>query len=163
MRLASAADAAEIARIYNQGIEDRLATFETEPRTVAEVKVLLAERLPGHSAVVLEARPGLAGFAWTSPYSSRPFYAGIVEFSVYVAREARGRGAGKRLLSHLVATCEARGLWKLTTRVLPENRASLAVCASAGFREVGIHRRHAQLDGEWRDCVVVERLLGEAL
>jgi len=162
-RPAQVADGPVIAAIYNQGIEDRVATFETELRTPAEVAALLAERLPTHPAVVVEGNGRVVGFAWTAPYSSRPCYAGIGEFSVYVDRTARGMGAGRLALAELVSECERRGFWKLTSRIFPDNRASLRLCAAAGFKEVGVHQRHARLDGVWRDVVIVERLLGEAV
>ena len=161
-RAAGTGDAAAIAAIYNQGIEDRVATFETEPRTAGQVAALLGDRAASQPAVVVEREGAVIGFAWTAPYSPRPCYAGIGEFSVYVAREARGTGAGGALLRALIAECERRGFWKLVSRVFPENAASRALCASAGFREVGVHHRHARLDGAWRDVVVVERLLGTA-
>src|SRR5262245_31826096 len=161
-RAAGTGDAAVIAAIYNQGIADRMATFETEPRTAGQVAAILGERVGSQPAVVVERGDAVIGFAWTAPYSSRPCYAGIGEFSVYVAREARGTGAGGVLLRALIAECERRGFWKLVSRVFPENAASRALCASAGFREVGVHHRHARLDGAWRDVVVVERLLGSA-
>jgi L-amino acid N-acyltransferase YncA len=102
--------------------------------------------------------------AWASahPYRDRAAYLGIGEFSIYVARDRRGRGLGRIALEALIAECEARGYWKLVSRIFPENVASLTLCRSLGFREVGVYRRHGKLDGEWRDCVIVERLLGEA-
>ena len=90
----------------------------------------------------------------------RPCYAGIGEFSVYVARAHRGHGAGRAVLAALIDAAAARGMYKLTSRVFPENAASRALLKGLGFEEIGIHRRHGQLDGRWRDCVVVERLLG---
>jgi phosphinothricin acetyltransferase len=161
-RLARLDDAGAIAAIYNEGIEDRVATFETDPRSDADVRALLEGRRDRHPAVVVERDGGLVAFAWTGPYSERPCYAGIGEFSVYVRRDARGTGAGRLALTALIAECERRGSWKLVSKVFPENAASLGLCAALGFTEVGIHRRHARLDGAWRDVVVVERLLGEA-
>ena len=110
--------------------------------------------------------PGGEIAAWASapPYRpSRTAYAGIGEFSIYVARRHRGRGAGRTTLAALIELAEARGLWKLVSRIFPENEASLALCRSSGFREVGIYRRHGRLDGAWRDVVIVELLLGEAV
>ena len=157
-------DAAAIAAIYNEGIQDRLATFETEPRSAEEVAAALAARAATHPAVVVEAGPGgpLLAFAWASTYRSRPCYDRVAEHSVYTARAARGRGAGALALGALVEAAERRGFWKLTSRIFPENAASRALHARLGFREVGVYRRHGKLDGRWMDCVIVERLLGEA-
>ena len=158
-RLATAADAAAIARIYNEGIEDRVATFETRPRTPSET----AAWFDGiHPMVVVERADEVIAFASTSSYSSRECYAGVAEFNVYVARGRRGRGAGREAMDALVAAAEAAGFWKLLSRVLVENTASRAMLAGVGFREVGVYERHARLDGRWRDVVIVERLLGEA-
>jgi L-amino acid N-acyltransferase YncA len=148
--------------IYNQGIEDRVATFETELRTPQQVSSLLAERLPNYPAVVVEWDGAVVAFAWTSPYSSRPCYEGIAEFSVYVSRQERRLGAGRLALRNLIVAGEARGFWKLVSRVFPDNQASRRLCASLGFREVGVYHRHSRLDGLWRDVVIVERLLGSA-
>ena len=159
MRPPTPHDAAAIAEIYNQGIEDRIATFETEPRTAARVREHLASM--GGQVALVAARDGrVLGFAWTSPYRPRECYAGVGEFSVYVARDARRSGVGRALLGRLIRDCEARGFWKLVSRIFPENTPSRLLCRTLGFREVGIYHRHGRLDGVWRDCVIVERLLG---
>jgi len=160
VRPAVAGDAHDIARIYNQGIEDRVATFETEPRTADAIAALLAERGDRYPTVVAVRDGRVVAWAGSSPYSGRPCYAGIAEFSVYTERDARGGGAGRAALAGLIDACERSGCWKLVSRVFPESAASRALCARLGFREVGIYERHAQLDGIWRDCVIVERLLG---
>lgn len=163
LRLTEPVDAAEIARIYNQGIADRIATFEVEPRTEGDIQAALASRGDRFPTVVAEAGDGtLIAVAWTSEYRSRSCYRGIAEFSVYTDRLCRGRGAGRRIMQRLIEECEARGLWKLTSRIFPENQASLALCRSLGFREVGVYKRHGKLEGSWRDCVIVELLIGEA-
>jgi phosphinothricin acetyltransferase len=161
-RSAGPEDAAPIARIYGQGIEDRVATFETEPRSKAQVRELLEAKRGTHPVVVVERAGEVIAFAWTGPYSDRPCYAGIGEFSVYVAREARGAGAGAVALRALLDECARDGFWKLVSRVFTDNAASRRLCARLEFSEVGVHRRHARLDGVWRDVVVVERLLGDA-
>jgi L-amino acid N-acyltransferase YncA len=161
-RLATTADAPSIARIYNQGIADRVATFETTPRTPEQIVMQLAERGDRYPTVVVERDGRVIAWAAASLYSARPCYAGIAEFSVYVDRDARGAGAGRAALERLIAECTRRGLWKLVSRVFPENTASRALCRAVGFREVGVYKRHALLDGRWRDCVIVERLLGDA-
>jgi phosphinothricin acetyltransferase len=159
-RRAVQGDAGTIARIYNEGIVDGHATFETEPRGPEDIRAALAEGFP---AVVATVEGDVVGWAWAPPYRPhRSAYSGVAEFSVYVARSARGRGVGRAALRALIQDAEARGYWKLLSRVFPENEASLALCRSLGFREVGTYRRHALLDGEWKDCVIVEVLLGPA-
>jgi phosphinothricin acetyltransferase len=162
VRFARPADAFEIARIYNQGIEDRVATFETEPRSAEQIERVLVEKGDRYPTVVAEREGAVVAWAAASSYRSRPCYEGVGEFSVYVDRAARGSGAGRAALERLLDACEQRGFWKLVSRVFPENAASRALCRRLGFVEVGTYRRHARLDGEWRDCVIVEKLLGEA-
>lgn len=155
-RPATLADAAAIARIYNEGIEDRGATFETRLRTADEIAAWFRG---AHPVVVIEANGEVIAFAAASCYRPRPCYRGVAEFSVYVARQSRGQGAGRSALAALLAACEEAGFWKLVSRVFPENAASRALLRSLGFREVGTYEKHAQLDGVWRDVVIVERLL----
>jgi phosphinothricin acetyltransferase len=159
VRAATPDDARAIAHVYNQGIEDRVATFETEPRTAAQVEQTLRRRLRTHPALVAERDGAVIGFAWVAPYSDRPCYVGVGEFSVYIAREARGQGIGRELVDALGEACRQQQFWKLVSRIFPENAASRGLCRVCGFREIGTHVRHAQLDGEWRDVIVVERLL----
>ncbi len=162
IRRASHADAAAIAAIYNQGIEDRGATFETALRTAADILTRLGddERFP---TLVAEDRGEVLGWAGLSSYRPRLCYAGIAEFSIYLERGARGRGIGRQLLTSLIGVAAERGYWKLVSRVFPFNTASRALCGACGFREVGVYEKHARLDGEWRDVVVVERLIPENL
>ncbi len=162
VRLATPGDAAAIASIYNQGIEERIATFETEPRTVAQIAALLEERGDRYPTVVAELEGRVVAWAGASQYRTRPCYAGIAEYSVYTDRAARGIGAGRTALVGLFRACEERGFWKLVSRIFPENTASLALCRATGFRVVGVYHRHGKLDGRWRDVVVVEKLLVEA-
>jgi L-amino acid N-acyltransferase YncA len=159
IRPAGAGDAEAIAAIYNDGIADRLATFETRPREPAEVAAWLDDGLPFLVAVAGEE---VVGWARVSPYSDRCVYEGVGEHGVYVARSARGGGVGRRLLDALCVGAERAGLYKLTSRVFTDNAASRAVHLAAGFHEVGVQRRHGRLDGRWKDCVLVERLLGDA-
>jgi L-amino acid N-acyltransferase YncA len=159
-RPAAAADAEAIARIYNEGIADRVATFETEPRSPEHILGWLAADLP---LVVAEDGGEVVAWAIAHPYSSRAAYAGVGDFSIYVARAWRGKGLGRSTVQALVDECERRGYWKLVSRIFPENEASLGLCRSLGFREVGVYRRHGKLDREWRDCVIVELLLGDAV
>ena len=160
-RAANPDDAEAIAGIYNEGIEDRVGTFEVEPRSAEDV---LGWIEAGYPIIVSEDGAGqIVAWASASPYRpNRAAYSGVAEFSIYVARVARGQGAGSVTLAALISEAEGRGYWKLVSRIFPENEGSLALCRSLGFREVGVYRRHARLDGMWRDVAIVERLLGEA-
>ncbi len=155
-RPATPDDASAIARIYNQGIEDRIATFETRPRSADDVRAWFDGV---HPIVVVELEGEVVAFASTSTYRLRECYAGIAEFSVYVAREARGRGAGRTAMEALIQAAEVAGFWKLLSRIFVENTPSRALVLSLGFREVGFYEKHARLDGVWRDVVIVERLI----
>jgi L-amino acid N-acyltransferase YncA len=155
-RLAVPEDAGAIARIYNGGIEERIATFETRARTAEEVQSWFGGR---HPMVVVEEDGEVLAFAATSEYRSRECYAGVAEFSVYADRAARGRGAGGMAMGALIPAAERAGFWKLVSRVFVENEPSRRLLRSAGFREVGVYEKHARLDGAWRDVVIVERLL----
>jgi L-amino acid N-acyltransferase YncA len=155
-RAARSGDTEAIARIYNQGIEERIATFETRPREPGEVLGWLEG---GYPIVVVEDGGTVISFANASAYSPRECYSGVAEFSVYTAGEARGRGAGALAMEALISAAERAGFWKLTSRVFVENGPSRKLLLSLGFREVGVHDKHARLDGEWRDVVVVERLI----
>lgn len=152
-------DAAAIAEIYNQGIEDRVGTFETEPRTVAQIEAWYPH---AKAFVAVEDEAGeVVGYAVAHPYADRCCYAGIGEFSVYIRRDQRARGVGRVAMTALVEASREAGLWKLLSRVFPENRASLNLMAWSGFKELGVHEKHGKLDGVWRDCVIVERLIPE--
>lgn len=155
-------DLQSIADIYNQGIEDRTSTFETRPRTTADIDTWFDGV---HPILVAEEGGNIIGWASTSAYSSRDCYSGICEFSVYVSREARGRGAGKKLMEALIAKCNVVGspFFKLVSRVHCSNHRSLRMLESVGFRQVGLYKKHAKLDGVWKDVIIVERLVGQAL
>jgi L-amino acid N-acyltransferase YncA len=158
-RAARPADAAAITEIYNQGIEDRIATFETEPRTPADILPWFDH---AHAFVsVTNPADAVVGYAVAHPYSDRCCYQGIGEFSVYVRRPERGRGVGRVAMDALIEAARADGLWKLMSRVFPENRASLSLMARMGFKEIGVHEKHGKLEGVWKDCVIVELLIPE--
>ena len=159
IRAAEARDIEAVIAIYNEGIEDRVATFETTLRDTEAGAAWLAD---GQPFIVAADGERIAGWARVSSYSDRCVYTGVGEHGVYVARAARGRGLGTQLLNALVAEAERSGYYKLTSRIFTDNAASRAAHRAAGFEEVGIQRRHGRLDGEWKDCVLVERLLGPA-
>ena len=161
VRPATAADAPAITAIYNEGIASRRATFETQLRTEQGTAGRITHAHDRHTWLVAEDAAEIAGWAATMPYSSRACYDGVAEFSIYVASSQRGRGVGRLLLTALLEAVAEAGLHKVTSRIFTENLASRALCASVGFREVGVHLRHGQLEGRWHDVVTVEALLGE--
>jgi L-amino acid N-acyltransferase YncA len=154
-------DAEQVARIYHEGIEDRVATFQTRPAQPVE---LAAEISAGGLIVVAEAAGGVVGWAKVGAYDqAHEYYAGVGEATLYVARNARRGGAGRALLNAVAKEAEKRGCHKLVGKIFTSNGPSIGLVRSCGWREVGVHRRHGRLDGEWKDVLVVERLLGEAL
>jgi L-amino acid N-acyltransferase YncA len=156
-RVATSDDAEAIAAIYNEGIEDGIATFETRLRTADDVLKWFGGGFP---IVVVEHGDGeVIAFASASEYRPRECYAGVAEFSVYVARAARGAGVGRLAMESLIDEARKAGFWKLVSRVFVENAASRALLRRVGFREVGIYERHGKLRGTWRDTIIVERLL----
>lgn len=155
-REATARDAEAIAAIYNEGIADGIATFETRPRSAQDVLRWLGGRFP---VVVVEDGGAVVAFASTSAYRPRSCYDHIGEFSVYVGRAQRGRGAGRLALTTLFAKARAAGLGKLVSRVFSDNAASRSLLCKLGFREVGVYEKHGQLAGIWRDVVIVEKFL----
>ena len=156
VRSATPNDAMAIAKIYNQGIEDRVATFENNFRTAVDVQTWFDDI---HPILVVEKDSEIIAFASSSAYSARECYAGIAECSVYVKRDMRRHGAGRIALEALILAAEEAGFWKLVSRVFIDNRASRKLIGSLGFREVGIYEKHAKLDGMWRDVIIVERLI----
>jgi L-amino acid N-acyltransferase YncA len=159
IRPANPADAEAVAAIYNEGIEGRIATFETRLRTPTDIVAWLGagERLP---LLVAEDDAAVVGWARIHAYSDRPVYAGVGEVSVYVTQAARGRGIGRALPEALQEEAIELGYWKLTGKLFTENVASAAMIRRCGWRDVGLHLSHARLDGEWRDVLLVERVLG---
>ena len=160
IRAADRSDAPALQEIYNQGIAERQATFETRERDLAEVEAWFDVDAP---IVVDVADDGtVRGFARLTAASDRCVYSGIGDHAIYVHAGARGAGVGRRLLDALCAEAERRGYYKVSSRVFACNAASRALHRAAGFREVGVQERHGRLEGVWHDVVLVERLIGEA-
>jgi phosphinothricin acetyltransferase len=157
VRLATPADAASIARIYNEGILERTATLETTLRSAEDVLAWFDGVHP--ITVVEDDAGGVVAFARTYEYRPRECYRGVFEFAMYTEGEHRRKGAGTMAMRELVTQARAAGAWKLVSGVFVENAASRALLGSLGFREVGVHYRHGKLDGRWRDVVVVEKFL----
>lgn len=159
IRAAVPDDAGAIGAIYDEGIADGIATFAAGPHTTEERRAWLAartERAPVYCAV---HGGRVAGWSALAPFSHRPWYDGVAEYTVYVAREERGARLGARMLEHLIATAPTLGYWKLVGMILPENAPGLALARRAGFTVVGTHRAHGRIAGAWRDVTVVERHL----
>ncbi len=157
IRPATQADAQIIADIYNQGIRTRTATFDTNERTADDIRVWLKDKT--HPLLVAEKDGEVLGWVHGSSYRSRACYSGVAEFSIYVAEKARGQGVGDALMSAFIPACESVGIWKILSRIFPENTASRNLCKRHGFREVGTYEKHAKLEGTWKDVIIVERLI----
>jgi phosphinothricin acetyltransferase len=151
-------DAESVAAIYNEGIRGRGATFQTREQSAADVApwVDQAERYP---VVVAERDGQVVGWARASSYSAFGPYRGVGELAIYVASPARGGGIGGALVEGLCDACRVRGYWKLIAKVFPANETSVDLLRGRGFRDVGLHIRHGQIDGEWRDVQLLERSL----
>ena len=152
IRTLEAADWPAVAAIYGEGIATRLATFETE---VPQWKDWDAGHLDAHR-LVAELDGEIVGWVALTPYSRREAYGGVADESVYVAERARSRGVGRALLEAAIGSARAGGLWTLQAGIFPENEPSLALHRSLGFREVGVRERIGQLDGAWRNVVLLE-------
>jgi phosphinothricin acetyltransferase len=163
VRDATPADAAAIARIYNQGIEDRVATLETQLRSAEERAEWLAARSARHPVLVAvddDAQGTILGWASLNSFNPRAAYDHVADFSVYVAREQRGRGVGDTLLGALEARARALGFHKLVLAAFPTNARGMRLYERHGFRTVGIYREQGLLDGRWVDVIIMEKLLG---
>lgn len=148
-------DVAALTEIYAEGIEDRSGTFETSTPTESLVQTWFGE----FPLLVAEDRVGkVCAFAGSYAYRSRPAFGGVAEFRIYVRRDRRGHGFGSAVTRELCNAAEKQGMWKLLSRAFVENTAARRMLKSCGFREVGIYKNHAQLDGHWRDVVIVERV-----
>ncbi|MEU3483443.1 N-acetyltransferase family protein [Streptomyces sp. NPDC033754] len=143
-----------VMAIYQQGIDEGNATFET---VAPPWSAFDSSKLPAHRLVALDRQRQVVGWAAVSGVSARPAYAGVVEHSVYVCPTARGAGVGRALLEALIASTEKAGIWTIQAGIFPENSASLALHESAGFRVLGRRERVARHHGVWRDVLLVER------
>ena len=161
IRAAEPRDADAIVAIHNQGIIDRVATFDTRLRSRDEIREQITSLASRLAMLVAEEDNLVVGWAGYGEYRPRDCYRGVGDYSVYVDRAARGRGIGHRLLDALVAAARDKGCWKLVGRIFSFNEPSLRIAERAGFRRVGVYQRHAELDGRWLDVTVVERLISE--
>jgi L-amino acid N-acyltransferase YncA len=159
VRAAAADDAEAICVIYNQGIEDRVATLETELRTPDERGAWMAARGPRHPVIVAETEGQVVGWGSLNSYNPRAAYQHVADFSVYVKRGWRGKGVGHRLLERLIELARAIGYHKMMLSAFPWNAAGVALYERMGFCKVGVCREMGLLDGKWVDTVIMEKLL----
>jgi L-amino acid N-acyltransferase YncA len=150
----TAQHARDVLAIYQAGIDEGHATFETAAPGWAEFS---ASRLPQHRFVAVDAAGAVLGWVAASATSSRCAYVGVVEHSVYVHPTARGRGIGRLLLGALIASTESAGIWTIQSGIFPENAASVALHRAAGFRVVGTRERIGRHHSRWRDVLLLER------
>lgn len=154
VRILTERDWPQVRTIYAAGIAAGDATFELEPPDWTEFD---DRHLPAHRFVACGRDDAMLGWAVVSPTSRRPVYAGVVEASVYVDPDATGRGVGRALLTALIESTEAAGIWTITAGIFPENVASLALHEALGFRRVGVRERIGRQRDRWRDVVLLER------
>jgi L-amino acid N-acyltransferase YncA len=145
--------AAAVIAIYQAGVDEGNATFETAAPSWPEFN---GAKLPDHRYVAISGGT-VTGWVAATPVSDRCVYAGVVEHSVYVHPAARGQGAGRQLLNALITSTEQAGIWTIQSGIFPENTASAALHQAAGFRVVGVRQRIGQHHGRWRDVVLIER------
>ena len=163
IRPARVEDAKEIARIYNQGVQDRAATFENAFVTPEERYLWLVARPEKYPVLVAEVKHTMMGWASLAPYSPRACYSGIAELSIYIDRSLRGHGVGQELMKAMQQAARAKGYHKLIGRVMAENEPGRKLCHVTGWKEVGVHEKHGKLEGVWHDLVLVEFLMAENL
>ena len=159
IRDAVSGDAPAVAVIYNQGIADRLATLETEERTVEERRNWLLSRGPRHPVIVAEADGCVVGFGSLNVFNPRQAYDHVADFSLYVERSWRGKGVGSQLLQALVERAKRIGFHKMVLSAFPFNPAGVALYQRCGFRVVGVYKEQGLLDGHWVDTIIMEKLL----
>ncbi len=159
LRPATPADADAICAIYNQGIEDRIATLETRLRTPQEQREWLLSRNTRHPVIVAECRDRVIGWGSLNSFNARQAYDHVADFSVYVERSRRGQGVGRQLLGRLMLLARELGYHKLVLAMFPTNITGLTLYQRCGFREVGTYREQGMLDGRWVDVLIMEKIL----
>jgi phosphinothricin acetyltransferase len=156
-------DAKEIARIYNQGVQDRAATFENAFVTPEERYLWLAARPDKYPVLVAEVKHTLMGWSALYPYSPRRCYDGIAELSIYIERSLRGHGVAQELMKAMQSVAREKGFYKIVGRIMAVNAGARKLCQMTGWKEVGVHEKHGKLGGEWHDLVLVEFLIPDNL
>ena len=159
LRSARAEDAEAVCLIYNQGIEDRVATLETDLRTPEERREWMAARGPRHPVIVAESGGAVVGWGSLNVFNARPAYRHVADFSVYVERAWRGKGVGHRLLERLIEIAREIGYHKMVLATFPTNAGGVRLYERLGFSRVGVYREQGMLDATWVDTLIMEKLL----
>jgi L-amino acid N-acyltransferase YncA len=161
IRPARVDDAKEIARIYNQGVQDRAATFENSYVTPEERYLWIVSRPDKYPVLVAEVKHTMMGWASLTPYSPRACYSGIAELSIYIERSLRGHGVAQQLMKSMQDSARAKGFYKLMGRLMADNEPARKLCQLMGWKEVGVHEKHGKLGDEWHDLLLVEFMIPE--
>lgn len=161
IRPARVEDAKEIARIYNQGVQDRAATFENSYVTPEERYLWIVSRPDQYPVLVAEVKHTMMGWASLTPYSPRACYKGIAELSIYIERSLRGHGVAQDLMKAMQDAARERGFYKLMGRLVADNEPARKLCQLMGWKEVGVHEKHGKLANEWHDLLLVEHIIPE--
>jgi len=161
IRPARVEDAKEIARIYNQGVQDRAATFENSYVTPEERYLWIVSRPDQYPVLVAEVKHTMMGWASLTPYSPRACYKGIAELSIYIERSLRGHGVAQELMKAMQDAARDRGFYKLMGRLVADNDPARKLCQLMGWKEVGVHEKHGKLGNEWHDLLLVEHIIPE--
>jgi L-amino acid N-acyltransferase YncA len=156
-------DAKEIARIYNQGVQDRAATFENAYATPEERYLWVVSRPDEYPVLIAEVKHTMMGWASLTPYSPRACYKGIADLSIYIDRSLRGHGVGQELMKAMQNIAREKGYYKLVGRIMADNEPGRKLCQMTGWKEVGVHEKHGKLANAWHDLVLVEYLIAENL
>jgi L-amino acid N-acyltransferase YncA len=159
IRESSEKDIKSIQNIYNQGIEDRIATLETEIKDYDYMKDWFGKHNHRYKVIIAEDKGQVVGWASLNQYNSRCAYKGVADISVYISREYRGRGIGKKLLAQLDVIAKENGFHKLVLFTFPFNPLGQALYRKMGFREVGVFKNQGILDGNYVDVMAMEKLL----
>ncbi|WML38169.1 arsinothricin resistance N-acetyltransferase ArsN1 [Neobacillus sp. OS1-2] len=159
IRKASESDTMAILEIYNQGIEDRIATLEEETKDYSYMKEWFERHQGRYNILVAEQDGIIAGWASLNPYSNRCAYDGVADLSIYISRNHRGKGLGKQLLAEIESLASANGFHKIVLFTFPFNRLGQGLYRKMGYREVGVFRNQGKLDGEFVDVMAMEKLL----
>jgi phosphinothricin acetyltransferase len=159
IRTAQSEDVASILRIYNQGIEDRIATLESEPKDLEYMKAWWQDHQARYKVLVAETDGQVVGWASLNPYSHRCAYSGVADLSIYVERSYRGKGIGRSLLQALETEARAQQFTKIVLFTFPFNTLGQGLYRKMGYREVGIYEKHGRLDGRFVDIMAMEKVL----